>query len=76
MFVCVASLSQPSSRDLLYVKCLCVLPRYLSTVVEIWIILSGMCHTEDKKRYPVVTTIYKIYVRKYFMEASPFVMNA
>ena len=24
MFVCVVSLSQPSSRDLLYVKCLCV----------------------------------------------------
>ena len=35
MFVCVVSLSQPSSRDLLYVKCLCVLSRYLSPVVEI-----------------------------------------
>ena len=34
MFVCVVSLSQPSSRDLLYVKCLCVLSRYLSPVVE------------------------------------------
>ena len=28
MFVCVVSLSQCSSRDLLYVKCLCVLSRY------------------------------------------------
>ena len=37
MFVCVVSLSQPSSRDchMLYVKCLCVLSRYLSPVVEI-----------------------------------------
>ena len=35
MFVCVASLSQQSSRDLSYVICLCVLPRYLSRVVEI-----------------------------------------
>ena len=26
MFVCVVPLSQPSSRDLLYVKCLCVVP--------------------------------------------------
>ena len=34
MFVCVVSLSQPSSRDLLYVKCLCVLSRYLNPVVE------------------------------------------
>ena len=31
---CVVSLSQPSSRDVVYVKCLCVLPRYLSPVVE------------------------------------------
>ena len=35
MFVCVVSLSQPSSRDLLYVKCLCVLSRYLSPVVSV-----------------------------------------
>ena len=35
MFVCVVPLSQPSSRDLLYVKCLCVLSRYLSLVVVI-----------------------------------------
>ena len=39
MFVCVVPLSQPSSRDLLYVKCLCVLSRYLSPVVEIWYML-------------------------------------
>ena len=40
MFVCVDSLSQPSSRDLLYVKCLCVLSRYLSQVVEICYMLN------------------------------------
>ena len=30
----------PSSRDLLYVKCLCMLPRYLSPVVEICYMLN------------------------------------
>ena len=41
MFVCVVvSLSQPSSRDLLYVKCLCVLSRCLSPVVEICYMLN------------------------------------
>ena len=43
MFVCVVSLSQPSSRDLLYVKCLCVLSRYLSPVVEICYMLNVLC---------------------------------
>ena len=36
--VCVVSLSQPSSRDLLYVKCLCVV--CLSPVVEICYMLN------------------------------------
>ena len=40
MFVCVVSLSQPSSRDLLYVKCLCVLSCYLNPVVEICYMLN------------------------------------
>ena len=40
MFVCVVQLSQPSSRDLLYVKCLCVLSSYLSPVVEICYMLN------------------------------------
>ena len=40
MFVCVVLLSQPSSRDLLYVKCLCVLSCYLSPVVEICYMLN------------------------------------
>ena len=40
MFVCVVSLSQPSGRDLLYPKCLCVLSRYLSPVVEICYMLN------------------------------------
>ena len=35
MFLCVVSLSQCSSRDLLYVKCFCVLSRCPSAVVEI-----------------------------------------
>ena len=41
MFVCVVSLSQPSSGEwyLLYVKCLCALSRYLSPVVE-----NGICY--------------------------------
>ena len=40
MFVCVVSLPQPSSRDVLYVKCLCVLSRYLSSVVEMCYMLN------------------------------------
>ena len=41
MFVCVVPLSHPSSREwyMLYVKCLCVLSRYLSPVVE-----NGICY--------------------------------
>ena len=41
MFVCIVSFSQPSSGEwyLLYVKCLCVLSRYLSHVVE-----NGICY--------------------------------
>ena len=42
MIVSVVSLSQPSSREwhLLYVKCLCVLSRYLSPVVDMkWYVL-------------------------------------
>ena len=41
MFVSVVSLSQPSSREwyLLYVKCLCLLSRYLIPVVE-----NGVCY--------------------------------
>ena len=38
MFVCVVLISQPSSRDLLSVKCLYVLSCYLSPVVE-----NGIC---------------------------------
>ena len=40
MVVCTVLLSQHSSRDLLYVKCLCVLPCYLSTAVEICYMLN------------------------------------
>ena len=40
--VCVVSLSQLSSRDLLYAKCVCVcvLSRYLNQVVEICYMLN------------------------------------
>ena len=40
MFVCVVSFSQSSLTDLLYIKCLCVLSRYLSLVVEICYMLN------------------------------------
>ena len=43
MFVCVVSLSQCSSRDLLYVKCFCVLSRCPSAVVEICYMLNVCC---------------------------------
>ena len=41
MFMCAVSLSHPNSREwyLLYVKCLCLLSRYLSPVVE-----NGICY--------------------------------
>ena len=42
MFVCIVPLSQPSSRDLLYIKCLCALSRCLSPVVEICYMLMLM----------------------------------
>ena len=51
MFVCVVSLSQPSSRDLLYVKCLCVLSRYLNPVVDVLCVLSRYLN-------PVVDLLY------------------
>ena len=41
MFLRVVPLSQLSRRDLLYVKCLCVLSRYLCPVVEICYMLNG-----------------------------------
>ena len=48
MFVCVVSLSQCGSRDLLYVKCLCVLSRYPSAVVEICYMLKlSQCSSRD-----------------------------
>ena len=45
MFVCVVSLSHPSSREwhLLYVKCLCVLSRYLSPNSREWYLLYVKC---------------------------------
>ena len=40
MCVRVVPLSQASSRDLLYLKCVCVLSRYLRPVVEICYMLN------------------------------------
>ena len=59
MFVCVASLSQPSSRDVLYVKCLWVLSRSLSHVVE----MCNMFNVCVLSRYlsPVVEDV--LYVK-------------
>ena len=38
--VCVVSLSQLSSRDLLYAKCVCAWSRYLNPVVVICYVLN------------------------------------
>ena len=45
MFVSVVSLSHPSSREwyLLYVKCLCLLSRYLIPVVENGMLYVSVC---------------------------------
>ena len=60
MFVCVVSLSQPSSRDVVYVKCLCVLPRYLSPVVEMCYMLN-LC-VLSRYLSPVVEMYYMLNV--------------
>ena len=67
MFVCVVSLSQPSSRDLLYVKCLCVLSRYLRPVVEICYMLNVVCvvslsHPSSKDLLCVVSYMLNVCV--------------
>ena len=61
MSVCVVSLSQPSSRDLLYVKCVCVLSRYLSPVVEICYMLNVVC-VLSRYLSPVVEICYMLNV--------------
>ena len=61
MFVCVVSLSQPSSRDLLYVKCLCVLSRYLSPVEEICYHVKCLC-VLSRYLSPVVEISYMLNV--------------
>ena len=57
MFVSVVSLSQPSNRDLLYPKCLCVLSGYLSPVVEICYMLCVL------SRYPQPSGRDILYVK-------------
>ena len=47
MILCVVSLSQCSIRDLLYVKCFCVLSRCPSAVVEICYMLKSQCGSRD-----------------------------
>ena len=61
MFVCVVSLSQPSSRDILYVKCLCVLSRYLSPVEEICYHVKCLC-VLSRYLSPVVEICYMLNV--------------
>ena len=61
MFVCVVSLSQPSSRDLLYVKCLCVLSRYVSPVEEICYHVKCLC-VLSRYLSPVVEISYMLNV--------------
>ena len=61
MFVCVVSLSQSSGRDLLYVKCLCVLSRYLSQIVEISYMLN-VCVMLSRYLSPVVEISYILNV--------------
>ena len=59
--VCVVSLSQPSSRDILYVKCLCVLSRYLSPVEEICYHVKCLC-VLSRYLSPVVEIAYMLNV--------------
>ena len=61
MFVCVVSLSQPSSRDLLYRLNVCVLSRYLSPVVEICYMLNVLC-VLSRYLSPVVEICYRLNV--------------
>ena len=61
MFVCVVSLSQPSSRDILYVKCLCVLSHYLSPVEEICYHVKCLC-VLSRYLSPVVEISYMLNV--------------
>ena len=61
MFVCVVSLSQFSSRDLLYVKCLCVLSRYPSPVVATCSMLNVFVVLSRYLR-PVVEICYMLNV--------------
>ena len=59
----VVSLSQHSSRDLLYVKCfVCVLSRYLNPVVEICYMLNVLCVLSPRYLSPVVEICYMLNV--------------
>ena len=60
MFVCVVPLSQPSSRDLVYVS-LCVLSCYLSPVVEICYYVKCLC-VLSRYLSPVVEICYMLNV--------------
>ena len=62
MFVFVVSLSQPRSRDLLYVKCLCVLSRYHSPAEEICYISNVCVCVLSRYLSPVVEISYILNV--------------
>ena len=66
MFVCVVPLSQPNSRDLLYVKCLCVL--LSQPIVEICYMLNVfMCCYLN----PIVEICYMLNVCVCFPLSQP-----
>ena len=57
MFVCVVSLSQPSSRDLLCAKCLCVLSRYVNLASS-----SDLVYPLWDVHVPEIRNVYKLIV--------------
>ena len=69
MFVRVVPLSQPSSKGLLYVKCLCELSRYHSPVDRGLLYVKCLC---ELSRYhsPVVEVCYMLNV--YVSELSRY----
>ena len=75
MFMCAVSLSHPNSREwyLLYVKCLCLLSRYLSPVVE-----NGICYMLNVISQPSSREWYLLYVKCLCLSSrylSPVVEN-
>ena len=62
MFVCAVQLSHPSSRDLLYVKCLCVLSSYLIPVVDIYV--TSIIPQLIKDITPAITSLLPTIIKE------------